>query len=322
MKRFICAVISVFLIVSCIAGCETDKNGKSKINIVTTIFPQYDWTREILGEKLSDVNLTLLLDSGVDLHSYQPTAKDIVTVSSSDLFIYVGGESDEWVEEILEESTNKDMKKIALMDYDNLLIEETVEGMQETEEDDEDEDEEETEYDEHIWLSLKKAQTFCKVIAKTLGEIDSKNADYYTENADKYIEKLDALDKEYESVVGNSTQKTLIFADRFPFRYLTNDYGLNYFAAFKGCSAESEASFETISFLSNKVKETGVPCVIALEGSDGKIAKTVISTANDPALFVATLDSMQSITLKDVNSGKTYLDIAKSNLASLKKALT
>ena len=318
MKNLICIVISVILVIACLASCKGEEKD-SKISIVATIFPQYDWTAEVLGDKADGVNLTLLLDSGVDLHSYQPTAKDIVTVSSSDLFIYVGGESDEWVEDVLKEASNKDMKKIALMDAGDLLVEETVEGMQETEE--EGEEEEETEYDEHIWLSLKKAQVCVEAIAKALGEIDSDNAQYYKNNADAYIEKLKSLDKEYEETVSNSTQKTLIFADRFPFRYLTEDYGLNYFAAFKGCSAESEASFETISFLANKVNELSVPCVIAIEGSDRKIAKTVISTANNSSLSIVTLNSMQTITLKDVKSGTKYLDIAKSNLDSLKKAL-
>ena len=318
MKNLVCIIISIVLTVTCLVACKSEK-ADGKISIVATIFPQYDWTLEVLGDKSDDVNLTLLLDSGVDLHSYQPTAKDIVTVSSSDLFIYVGGESDEWVEDVLKEASNKNMKKIALMDAGDLLEEETVEGMQETEE--EGEEEEETEYDEHIWLSLKKAQICVETIAKALGEIDSENAQYYKRNADAYIEKLKALDKEYEEMASNSTQRTLIFADRFPFRYLTEDYGLNYYAAFKGCSAESEASFETISFLANKVNELSVPCVIALEGSDQKIAKTVISTANNSSLSIVTLNSMQTITLKDVKSGTKYLDIAKSNLDSLKKVL-
>ncbi|MCQ2455226.1 MAG: metal ABC transporter substrate-binding protein [Clostridia bacterium] len=325
MRKIISLIIALLIIPLCVTGCakdNSDENSK-KLNIVATVFPQYDWTREILGEKAENANLTLLLDNGVDLHSYQPTAKDIVTVSNSDIFIYVGGESDEWVDDVLKEASNENLVKINLMECkgNNVLEEETVEGMEE-EEHEEHEGEEETEYDEHVWLSLKNAKNYTNIIADEIAKLDPENADYYKENAKLYAEKLDKLDGDYEAAVKNGTKKTLLFADRFPFRYMTNDYGLKYFAAFKGCSAESEASFETISFLANKVNELGLNSVITLKGSDNKIAKTVITTSKNKNLDIVTLDSMQTTTSKDANSGETYLKIATDNLESLKKALS
>lgn len=217
---------------------------EKKISVVTTIFPQYDWTRAVIGDQAENFDLTILLDDGVDLHSYQPTVDDLIRLGSCDLFIYVGGESDAWVEDALKEAVNPDMIVIDLLDAmgDAAKEEEIVEGMEA--EDEEGEDEEEgLEYDEHVWLSLRNASVLTQTVADAIAEIDPENAEIYKANAAAYIEQLQALDAEYQAAVDGSAVKTLLFADRFPFRYLTDDYGLDYYAAFAGCSAESEASF-------------------------------------------------------------------------------
>ena len=300
---------------------ETDK----KLNIVTTIFPEYDWTRAILGDRADDVNLTMLLDNGTDLHSFQPAVKDIMKVSSCDLLIYVGGESDQWIEDALESAQNKDMKTINLMEVlgDSIKEEETVEGMQESDHDhDHDhEDEEEKEYDEHVWTSMRNAEVICDAIAATLEEMDPENKEIYQSNAETYKEKLSALDEEYQETVDSAKQKTLIFADRFPFRYLVDDYGLNYYAAFSGCSAESEASFKTVTFLAGKVDELGVKSVLTMEKSDDRIAQTVIENTKAKDQKILQLNSMQSITSEEIADGSTYLSVMEDNLGVLKEAL-
>ena len=260
----------------------------------------------------------MLLDNGVDLHSYQPTADDIIKLSDCDLFVYVGGESDGWVEDALKSAANKDRKVINLLEIlgDSVKEEETVEGMQE-----EEEDHEEKEYDEHVWLSLKNAKTLVGAISAALQEIDPDNKDTYAANADAYGQKLSALDAEYQKAVSAGTYKTLLFGDRFPFRYLVDDYGLSYYAAFAGCSAESEASFETVSFLARKVDEGKLPCVLTIEGAQHKIAETVVQNTAGKNQKILTMDSMQSTTSQDVAGGTTYLSLMEKNLDVLKEAL-
>lgn len=277
--------------------------------------------REILGDKADHAEVTMLLDNGVDLHSYQPTADDIIKISDCDLFIYVGGESDGWVEDALKEAANKDMQVINLLDVlgEQVKEEEVVEGMEAEEEESEDEDE--PEYDEHVWLSLKNAETLCNAITDALEEIDPANKDAYAANAASYLEKLAALDGEYQTVVDNAARKTVLFGDRFPFRYLVDDYGLRYYAAFAGCSAETEASFETVSFLAKKVDELGLPCVLTIEGAQHRIAETIVQNTAGKKQKVLTMDSMQSTTSKDVASGATYLSVMEKNLSVLKEAL-
>lgn len=298
---------------------ETEEASADKLKIVTTIFPEYDWVRQIAGDQISNMELTMLLDNGVDLHSYQPTADDIMKISDCDIFVYVGGESDEWVEDALKEAVNKDMQVINLLEVlgDSVKTEEMVEGMQETEHDHEHEEE----ADEHVWLSLKNAQTLSDAIASALETADPANKETYAANAASYVEKLAALDTQYQEAVNNASQKTLLFGDRFPFRYLVDDYGLSYYAAFAGCSAESEASFETISFLAQKVDELGLKNVLTIEKSDQKIAKTIIENTKDKNQNIPTLDSMQSTTSDDVANGTTYLSVMENNLNILKEAL-
>ena len=299
---------------------SSSSESDNKLKIVATIFPEYDWTREILGDHLKDVDLTLLLDNGTDLHSFQPAVKDIMKVSSCDLLIYVGGESDQWIEDALKSAANPDMKTINLMETlkDFIKEEETVEGMQEKHHSHE---EDEKEYDEHVWTSLRNASAAAEVIADTLAELDPENSDIYKENLRSYQGELSSLDNEYQKTVDQSTHKTLLFADRFPFRYLVDDYGISYYAAFSGCSAESEASFKTITFLAGKVDELGLKEVFTIEKSDDRIAETVIENTRDKDQKVAVLNSMQSITSEEIADGTTYLSIMEDNLKVLKAAL-
>ena len=305
------------------AEAKTTENTDKTLNIATTIFPEYDWTRAILGDRADDVNLTMLLDNGTDLHSFQPAVKDIMKVSSCDLLIYVGGESDQWIEDALESAQNKDMKTINLMEVlgDSIKEEETVEGMQESEHDHDHGDEEEKEYDEHVWTSMRNAEVICDAIAETLEEMDPENKEIYQSNAETYKEKLSALDEAYQETVNNAKQKTLVFADRFPFRYLVDDYDLSYYAAFSGCSAESEASFKTVTFLAGKVDELGVKSVLTMEKSDDRIAQTVIENTKAKDQKILQLNSMQSITSEEIADGATYLSVMEDNLGTLKKAL-
>ena len=294
-----------------------------KLKIVTTIFPEYDWVKQIAGDS-NNLDITFLMKNGGDLHSYSPSAEDILKISSCDMLVYVGGESDKWIEEILENSVNSNIKTINLMNVlgEKAKEEELVEGMEDDDHDDHDDhDDAELEYDEHVWLSLDNAQLFIKSITENLCAIDSENAGTYKANCERYLSQLDALDDEYEEAIENSKYKTLIFADRFPFRYLTDDYDLSYYAAFKGCSAETEASFETITFLANKADELNLPRILTIDGSDGKIAKTVAATSKNKDRTIYSLDSLQSVTDNEVQSGKTYIKAMESNLEILKKAL-
>ncbi len=333
MKKITSILLALFMLIGVFAGCGKQSDDKTdKLSIVTTIFPEYDWVKEILGDRADNAEITILLDNGVDLHSYQPTADDIVKISDCDLFIYVGGESDGWVDDALKNAANKDMKVINLLEVlgDSVKEEETVEGMQEEEHDREDDDaddaeehdrEEEAEYDEHVWLSLRNAETLCGAISAALQGIDPDNKDAYASNTSAYIGKLSTLDSEYKKAVNAATYKTVLFGDRFPFRYMVDDYGLNYYAAFVGCSAETEASFETISFLAGKADELNLPCVLTIEGAQHKIAETIVQNTTAKNQKVLTMDSMQSTTSKDVANGTTYLSVMTKNLSVLKEAL-
>lgn len=333
MKKIIAAATALLVAAGMFTGCGASEKPTAqgdKLKIVTTIFPEYDWTREILGDQSERTEVTMLLDNGVDLHSYQPTADDLIKIAECDLFIYVGGESDGWVESALASTSNPDRAVINLIDTlgDSVKLEEVVEGMQETEHDHEededlahDADEQETETDEHVWLSLRNAQAVCQKIAEKLGEIDPEHEQAYTQNALAYIDQLAALDAKYQAAVDAANNKTLVFGDRFPFRYLTEDYGLDYYAAFVGCSAETEASFETIRFLAEKTDALGLSHVLTIENPNHKIAETVVANTSGKNQQVLSMDSMQSVTSKDVAAGATYLSIMEHNLDVLTQAL-
>ena len=321
-KKFIIIFIIFIMSLTLLGGCTNKNKQSGRIKIVTTIFSEYDWVLNVLGDQKDQKEVTLLLDKGIDLHSYQPTPKDIITISNCDLFVYVGGESDGWVEDALKKATNKNMKTINMMEVlgDAVKEEEVIEGM-EGEEEEGEEEEEEVEYDEHVWLSLKNAQTLVNEISKKLGEIDQENANYYQTNASTYINSLKDLDTRYAQAVAAGTKNTVLFADRFPFRYLVDDYNLKYFAAFIGCSAETEASFQTITFLANKVDELGLNVIFKIESSDGGIANTVKNATQNKNQTILTMDSIQSTTQKQANAGTTYLSIMEGNLKVLEEAL-
>lgn len=332
MKRILAVLLSVLVLAGVLAGCNTANNAAhGDVKVVTTIFPIYDWVREVAQDD-ADVNLDLLLDNGVDLHSYQPTAKDIMDISDCDVFVYVGGESDGWVDDVLEKANNKDMIVLDLLDIlgEKAKEEEVKEGMQEDDHEHEEEHEEgeeehdhegEAEYDEHVWLSLKNVSLFVDQIADALSQKDSQHAESYKANAAAYDAKVTALSEQYQAAVDAGKTKTLLFGDRFPFRYLTDDYGLDYYAAFVGCSAETEASFETITFLADKVDELGLKSIMQIETSDGAIAKTIVDNTKTKDQEILTLDSIQGVTAERIKAGESYLGIMERNLEVLKKAL-
>ena len=348
MKKIVSIILAAALALSVFAGCsgKSDKD-KSKLKILTTIAPQYDWLKN-LTDGAKDVELNMLLDTGADLHSFQPSTDDIYQVSSCDVFVYTGGNSDKWVDNALDQATNKDMLVINLLDVlgDQVKEEELVEGMQEEAHDhdeeehaeDHDHDEEdhdheegeehhheheegEVEYDEHVWLSLKNAGVLCESICESLCEADKENADRFKANCSAYVEQLKALDADFQAAVEESSVDTLVFGDRFPFRYLVDDYGLNYYAAFVGCSAESEASFETVIFLAGKLDELGLKSILQIETADGSLASTIRDATKTKDQQILTLNSLQSVTAAQSAEGVTYLDVMKENLNVLREAL-
>lgn len=328
MKKNLIIVLVLCVCMCTLFGCSkasgsgsSEGDNSDKLSVVCTTFPQYDWVREIIGDKADRINLTLLLDDGMDLHSYQPTAEDISKIAGCDVFIYVGGESDGWVEDAMAEATNKEMQVINLIEVigDSAKEEEVTEGM-EVEEAEEGHGEE-IEYDEHVWLSLKNAQLICNSICTSISTLDADNSEYYKKNLETYIDRLSALDSDYKKTVDNSVRSTVLFGDRFPFRYMVDDYGLDYYAAFLGCSAETEASFGTILFLSEKMDELDLSSICVIESSDKSIAQTVVNNTKSKNQKILVMNSMQSVTSQDVVNGTNYISIMESNLAVLKEAL-
>lgn len=315
-KLFALLMALVFACTFLTAVCET----AAPLRIVCTTFPQYDWTRQLLGDHADDVELTLLLDNGIDLHNYQPTADDIIKIARSDLFIYVGGESDAWVNDLLETSQNSHVKALSMLACVDAKEEEAVEGMQE-EAHECGHAHHEAEYDEHVWLSLRNAQTITRAILEALCEADPAHAETYRANADAYIAQLAELDAQYADMVRHAARTAILFADRFPFRYLVDDYGLTYYAAFAGCSAETEASFKTIAFLAKKVDELNLPAVLAIEGGNHAIAETVVASTQAKDQVILSVNSLQSMTEADVQRGESYLSVMTQNLAILTHAL-
>ena len=319
MRKTISVLLAAAILFAIAAGCGAPvTDAETPIRIVTTIFPLYDWVRVILGDSAPNTELVLLQDSGVDLHSYQPTVDDIVAIAACDLFIYVGGESDSWVADALAESTNPDTRVINLLDaLGDLAKEEAlIEGMEAEEEP------EEVEYDEHIWLSLRNARALCGLIADTLAAIDPENSAAYTANAAAYDAALETQDKAYEEAAASAAVHTVLFADRFPFRYLADDYGLSCYAAFAGCSAETEASFETVVFLADKLDELGLSAILQTESADGSIARTIRENTRTKDQKILTMDSLQSFTAADADNGASYLSVMEENLTVLRAALS
>jgi zinc transport system substrate-binding protein len=284
-----------------------------KLEVIATIFPPYDFARAVTGDR---ANVTMLVRPGTEIHSFEPTPRDIISIRNADAFIYIGGESDEWVDEILESVDTSGKKIIRLMDYVNAVDEETVEGMQEEEE--EEGAGEEEEKDEHIWTSPKNAITLTQAIADELSKADTKNADYYQANAKSYIAKLAELDGEFKALADGAKRKKIIFGERFPFRYFVDAYGLDYRAAFPGCSTESDASAATIAYLVRTVRDEKIPVVYTIELSNGNIARVI---AEQTGAEVLTLHSCHNLTKSDFESGETYYSLMKKNVGILKKGL-
>ena len=350
MKKVAFIAILFFALAILLTACNTESGKKDsapkKISVVATIYPQYDWLKNVIGERADAVDLKLLIKNGTDLHSYKPSAQDIATIAKADLVVYVGGESDEWIEKALEVTPKEGRIALNLMKAlgDRVKEEEVAEGMQveehhhehgeEAEEhehehhehaekhEDEHHHHEEVENDEHIWLSLKNAWILANALAQSLSKVDSANSSIYTANAVLYNAKLWALDSEFTTAVSGASQKTVLFGDRFPFRYLVDDYGIKYYAAFVGCSAESEASFETVTFLAGKMDSLQLPAIFTIDGSNGKIARAILEASkNSKNAQVLTLNSMQSVTDEQIKAGVDYLSIMRDNLEVLKKAL-
>ncbi|MGN0740754.1 MAG: metal ABC transporter solute-binding protein, Zn/Mn family [Treponema sp.] len=293
-----------------------------KKTIICTIYPQYDWVMNIIGDKADRFDISYLTQKGMDLHNYQPNFQDIAKLSECDLFVFVGGESDKWVQKAVSQAKNKNLKAFNMMEIlgDKVREEEIVEGM-EHEHDHDHEDEEEAEYDEHVWLSLKNAKIIVEKLSVQIAELDGANSKFYKSNADSYIAKLDMLDKEFEQTVSSAKNRTILFGDRFPFRYLADDYGLKYFAAFVGCSADTEASFETIAFLAKKVDELNLSAILTIEKSDKKIAETIKKNSKSKNQKILEMNSIQSVSSKEIKNGTSYIELMKQNLAVLKTAL-
>lgn len=310
--------IPLLICLPVLVGCSSVGNpaDSDKINVVCTVFPEYDWSKEIIGDS-DKIALSLIADNGTDFHSYQPSTQDIVTVTSCDVLVYVGGQSDLWIEDALKNKSNPDMQVVKLTDImsGSLLSEPETHG------EEHEHGEEEQVFDEHVWLSLKNAAVFTDAIAEAICAADSENADLYRNNADAYIEKLTETDKSFEDKLLNAKRKTVLFGDRFPFVYLMNDYGIEYYAAFPGCSSETDASFDTVVSLAEAVDESELPFVLTIEGSDCNIAEAVISNTKSKDQNILTLDSMQTVRREDIEGGKTYLTVMKKNLDVLTEAL-
>lgn len=313
------------------ASANTDTK---KIKIVTTIYPEYDWVNNIIKGKEEKFDVSILMTSGIDLHNFQPTAKDILDIGTADLFIYVGGESDKWADGAIRQAVNKDLKAINLMELlkDKVKVEELKEGMEEDEHHHDEEEgeehdgeeehhEEEIEYDEHVWLSLENAMIVCADLKNEITSLDSENASVYENNLTAYLAELKNLNEEYKVVVNGAKRKLLLFGDRFPFRYMFDDYGLNYYAAFKGCAAETEASFKTIKFLADKLGEENLPYVMKIERSEDKIARAIIENSSKKDAKIETMYSIQAVSSDDIKKGETYFSYMKKNLEVLKKVL-
>ena len=311
MKKFFSLILVLVLSVSfvfALYGCNNanenmgDESGK--IKIVTTIFPYYDFARNIAGDK---AEVKMLLSPGNEPHSYDPSPSDIVAIENCDVFIYNGGESDEWVDGVLESLQNSDLRVLKMMDYVDALNEQETDHTTGEE------------LDEHIWTSIRNAQKLSKIISETLQDIDAQNSDYYSDNELIYTQLLSNIDSQFESIVENSSRKTVLFGDRFPFLYFVSDYGLNYECAFPGCSSETEPSIATVRRLIDFVKDESIPVVFYLEFSNGKTADLI---AEDTGAKTLEFCSCHNVTKEQFESGISYIALMQQNAKNLEEALS
>ncbi len=321
--------ISFLLVLACtlplliLPSCSSDKlyhEGSGELNVVCTIFPPFDFARNVGGDKIT---LTLLQDNGADLHNYVPTTATLEALSNADVFICVGGESDKWVDDAVSAANNPELKILKLTSSVILMHAELCGGEYyadyQTPEEEEHDHEHEHEGDEHVWTSLRNAVKITEVICEAFTEADSENGEYYRSNADAYISELETLDSKYTETFASAKRKNVVFADRFPFVYLLNDYGISYLAAFSGCSTEANASFATQTSLTEAVMKDSLPVVLTIEGTDKPLADTISSSTG---CSILKMNSMQSIVRAEVTEGATYINIMKENLEVLKQALS
>ena len=306
-KKTIIILIIILTVGQLFAGCTNNAEKKAAVSIVTTIFPAYDFARAAAGDEAS---VSLLLPPGAEVHTFEPTARDMIKIQDCDLFIYNGGESDEWVEKLLSSAEYKDLNTLCMTDLVDTYTEEIKEGMDA-------QPEEEDEADEHVWTSPKNAVTIVSAIADKLSALDTAHAAIYNENAEKYISQLNALDSEFHAISREITNPVLVFADRFPMRYFAEEYGFSYYAAFPGCSSQTEPSARTVSFLIEKVKAENIPAVFCIEFSNGKLADTI---CEETGAHKYMLHSCHNVTRDDFESGKTYVDLMRQNIQTLKEA--
>lgn len=323
MKKRIIVFLAAMCIAACVCACQ-GASGKSaasagkddgRLNVVCTIFPQYDFVRQIAGDK---VNLTMLLKPGAESHSYEPTPQDIIKLQDSDMFVYVGGDSDEWVKSILSSMNTDRMTQVKLMDCVDLKEEETVEGMQPEKEESCDAAAEGPEMDEHVWTSVANSEKIVQKLSDTLIKLDPDNKDYYEKNTKTYLDRLKKLDGEFHSVIDSAKRREIIVGDRFPFMYFCREYGLKYYAAFPGCSTDTEADPATVAFLTDKVKQDKIPVVFHIELSNGQMCNSICDATGARA---EPLNAVHNVSADDFKAGVTYVDLMEHNVKVLKEAL-
>ncbi|SKB48156.1 zinc transport system substrate-binding protein [Lachnospiraceae bacterium] len=289
-------------------------DASDRLSIVVTNFPEYDFARQIAGDK---ADVTMLLKPGAESHTYDPTPEDIITIQNSDMFVYVGGDSDEWVDDVLASMDQSNMNVFRLMDAVDTVEEELVEGMEEEEEEDEGEGEE-PELDEHVWTSPANAMTIVRKMADTIETLDPENKDAYEENTNGYIAQISDLDKAFHEVIDNAARREIIVGDRFPFRYFCDEYGLTYYAAFPGCSTDTQASAKTVAFLIDKVKNDQIPVVFHIELSNEEMCSSIAEATGAKSEL---LNAVHNVSDEDFKAGVTYVSLMQHNVEVLKEAL-
>ncbi|MBR3177444.1 zinc ABC transporter substrate-binding protein [Candidatus Saccharibacteria bacterium] len=316
-KIIIVFVAIMLAIIGAVVGFSNLNKNNKKVSIITTNFPAYDFARAVAGE---EADIKMLIKPGAEIHDFEPTPQDIIDIKNSKMFIYTGGESDEWIEDVLDDINTNDTKLFRMMDVVEAVEEEIADGMEHEDgnEEGQEHEKEEAEYDEHVWTSLKNAQKIVGNIKDELVKISPENKDIFESNAEKYVNKLGKIEQEFQNVVKNGSRKTIVFGDRFPLRYFVDDYGLSYFAAFPGCSDQTEASSKTVAFLVDKIKSEKIPVVFKIEMSSGKIADTI---ANETGAKVLTFNSAHNISADDFKNGMTYAEIMEKNVKALEEAL-
>lgn len=321
MKRRVFCIVCAMAVMCCFWGCGAPGSNKKddRLKVVATVFAEYDFLRQIGGDA---INLSMLMLPGADIHTFDPTPKDMMTVQDADLFVTVGGESDAWADTIVESVDNERLECLRLMDLvDQVVEEEIMEGMEVEEHDGEehaDDHGEEKEFDEHVWTAPKNAMQIVEGLCEKLSQLDQKNAGLYQKNAQRYLKKLENLDQKFNQVVANSKRREIIVADRFPFRYFADAYGLKYYAAYPGCSTQTGASAETIAFLIDRVREDNIPVVFHMELSSQLMCNTI---CDETGVKKAQLNAVHNISKRNFDRGIGYLELMEKNVDVLREAL-